>query len=459
MDELRSEGVNDGARTVIVRKRSWTRVLSMAALGLLLLVAVGIAIVWIERRPIATHFLASEFKSRGVTATYTLDRVGFRTQQVSNLVIGDPKRPDLTARLAQVQMRLKWDGNFEVYRIVARGVRLRGRLVNGRVSWGQVDKLLPAPTTRKQPFKLPNVAVDIADATIALATPFGPIGAAIQGKGRLSGGFKGRAAIASPRLVPGRCEALNLRTNLAVAVTARHPYAEGPVALDRFNCPSSHIDIVAPQFDAKASFNEALTNFDGSGRMAIATMTAGANGLAAFTGDISYKGSLTGVDGRVKLAAQNSRLGTTTAERTRLGGAYHLGIKGGTFALVGDFATDNTTLDPKVLDGVIQPLSAAASTPIGPIAASISNAIGRTASRFNAAGHIRIVNFPGGGAARITDADVNGPSGARARVFGGSGVTYYWPRAISGSTAISKWAAVDCHMAGSRYASLFPARR
>ena len=52
-------------------------------------------------------------------------------------------------------MRLKWDGNFEVYRIVARGVRLRGRLVNGRVSWGQVDKLLPAPTTRKQPFKLP----------------------------------------------------------------------------------------------------------------------------------------------------------------------------------------------------------------------------------------------------------------------------------------------------------------
>jgi hypothetical protein len=75
-------------------------------------------------------------------------------------------------------MRLKWDGNFEVYRIVARGVRLRGRLVNGRVSWGQVDKLLPAPTTTKQPFKLPNVTVDIADATIALATPFGPLGVA-----------------------------------------------------------------------------------------------------------------------------------------------------------------------------------------------------------------------------------------------------------------------------------------
>ena len=38
-----------------------------------------------------------------------------------------------------------------------------------------------------------------------------------------------------------------------------------------------------------------------------------------------------------------------------------------------------------------------------------------------------MVNFPGGGAARITNADIIGPQGARARVFGGSGVTYYWP--------------------------------
>ena len=63
--------------------------------------------MWIERRPIATHFLKREFERRGVTATYHLDRVGFRTQQVSNLVIGDPKRPDLAARFAQIQMRLK----------------------------------------------------------------------------------------------------------------------------------------------------------------------------------------------------------------------------------------------------------------------------------------------------------------------------------------------------------------
>ena len=103
----------------------------------------------------------SEFERRGVQATYHLDRVGLRTQQVSNLVIGDPRRPDLTARFAQIQMRVKWNGSFEVYRIVARGVRLRGRMVNGKVSWGQIDKLLPPPSGK--PFQLPNFVLDVAD--------------------------------------------------------------------------------------------------------------------------------------------------------------------------------------------------------------------------------------------------------------------------------------------------------
>ena len=81
----------------------------------------------------------------------------------------------------------------------------------------------------------------------------------------------------------------------------------------------------------------------------------------------------------------------------------------------------------RMLAGVTQPLAAAAKTPIGPVATSIGNAFSRTARNFNSAGHIKVVNFPGGGAVRVTDANIVGPNGARARVFGGSGVTYYWP--------------------------------
>src|SRR5689334_11438973 len=164
--------------TIILRRRpGWGRIASVVAIVLLALLVVGVAVVWIQRRPIATHYMKREFERRGVTASYHLDRVGLRTQEVTNLVIGNPKRPDLIARYAHIETRLRWNGNFEVYRIVARGVRLRGRLVRGRVSWGQIDRLLPPPSNK--PFALPDFVLDIADSTISLATPFGQLGFAL----------------------------------------------------------------------------------------------------------------------------------------------------------------------------------------------------------------------------------------------------------------------------------------
>ncbi|HEX8839620.1 MAG TPA: YdbH domain-containing protein, partial [Sphingomicrobium sp.] len=375
---------------------------------------------------IATHYLKGEFERRGVTASYHLDRVGLRTQEVSNLVIGDPKRPDLVAKYAHIETRLKWNGSFSVYRIVARGVRLRGRLVKGKVSWGQIDKLLPPPSGK--PFALPDFVLDVADSSVALATPWGPMGVALDGNGKLSGGFKGRVAVVSPNVVLGRCGGSDLHTNLAVSITARRPHVLGPVTLARFACPASHFDVAAPRFDADANFNETLTRVDGNGRMAITTLVAGANGLASFVGDITYRGSFQAVDGEVKLSAQKSRLATISADRTRLSGRYHLGLKQGTFNLAGSFAADSGALAPSMLASVTGPLAAAAKTPLGPITTSIGNALLRTVRNFNSSGHIRVVNFPGGGAARITDADVQGPGGARARLGGAaSGITYYWP--------------------------------
>ena len=89
---------------VAVHDRSgWHRVWRFTRLGLLvlfLLLVIAVAAVWIWRKPIADDYIRDELERRGVTATYQLDRVGFRTQQVSNLVIGDPANPDLSVRRA-----------------------------------------------------------------------------------------------------------------------------------------------------------------------------------------------------------------------------------------------------------------------------------------------------------------------------------------------------------------------
>src|ERR671912_83202 len=127
------EGLLSEERSEIVRVRRYRgrRAFMIVGVGLLILLLVALAALWIARRPIATEFLEREFERRGVEASYKLDRVGFRTQQVSNLVIGDPRRPDLVARYAQIQMRLKWNGSFEVYRIVARGIGAAKRRLQG----------------------------------------------------------------------------------------------------------------------------------------------------------------------------------------------------------------------------------------------------------------------------------------------------------------------------------------
>ena len=405
---------------------------------------------------VATEFLQREFEQRGVDATYHLDRVGLRTQQVSNLVIGNPRRPDLTARFAQIQTRIKWNGSVEIYRVVARGVRLRGRLVHGRVSWGQIDKLLPPPSGK--PFTLPNFVLDVADSSIALATPFGPLGVALQGTGNLTGGFKGRMAATSPRLVPGRCEIVNLRANTAVAVEARRPHVEGPLTLGRLNCPKSRLVIVEPRFDINSRFNELFTTYDGGGRMAIRTLTAGDNGLAAFVGDLTFRGDPTATYGSVKLSAQRSRLASIFAERTHLAGNYRLGVTSGTLVFVGDYAANSATLAPSMLASVTGPLAAAAKTPIGPVATAIGDAIRRTVGNFDASGSIRLVNFPGGGAARIETADVTGPAGA-VRVSGGDGLTYYWPTARIRVDGLSRRRAAACRPGASRFASRATGRR
>ncbi|QIK79407.1 hypothetical protein G7077_11335 [Sphingomonas piscis] len=427
MAERQSENEVAGGenRVAIRRGRRWPRMLSIVAVGLLALLVAALVAVWMARRPLATRVLAREFDRRGVQATYRLDRVGLRTQQVSNLVIGDPKRPDLVARYALVQLRVKWNGSVEVYRIVARGVRLRGRLVGGKVSWGQIDKLMPPPSGK--PFALPDFTVDVADTSISLGTPFGAVGFALEGVGNLTGGFKGRAAVRSPLLIPGRCQVQNLSANFAVEVTARKPHVIGPLAAQRLNCPSSRFDIADPRFEVDSGFNESFTNFDGRGRMAIRTLTAGENGLAAFTGDLTFRGDLDSIQGQVKLSARQSRVAAIYADRTRLAGNYRLGYRTGSFVMAGDYAAQSSTLDPSMVAGITGPINAVASTPVGPIAKTMGDAIQATIRNFDATGRFRMVNFPGGGAVRVDSANVLARTGARASVSGGAGITYYWP--------------------------------
>src|SRR6478752_4026951 len=142
-EELEKEGL---AEPVLIHDRTgWHHVRRITRVGLLVilvLAVIGFAALWILRKRLAENVIANELEKRGVQATYTIDKVGLHNQQISDITIGDPRHPDLVARKALIQMRVKWNGSVQVYRIAARGAHLNGRMQkNGRISWGQVDKL------------------------------------------------------------------------------------------------------------------------------------------------------------------------------------------------------------------------------------------------------------------------------------------------------------------------------
>jgi len=415
---------------VVVHDRSgWHRAWRLTKLGLLLLLVllvIAAAAIWIWRKPLADDYIRDELARRGVEGSYTLDRVGFRTQQISNLVIGDPANPDATVQRAVIQLRILWNGSFEIYRIAARGVRLKGRLLpDGRVTWGQVDKLLPPPSGK--PFRLPDISVDARDATIALATPYGGMGFAVEGEGNLSGGFAGKLAASAPGLKFGACNLDRFRAHLEVGVTARRPKVKGPIGAESLRCPASSLLLAQPRMEIDSSFAEGFDRFNGGGRLTMASFQAGANGMAGVVSNLTFRGTPARALGRIDLAAQRARLDRIVAGRTRFNGRYRLEAAKGGLVSVGDYGASQVSVQQSLFAVMVDPLAALDGTPLGPIGLAISNAIRRAAGRFDVEGSLRLVNQPGGGAVRIETANAGAPTGARIAASGGDGVTYYWP--------------------------------
>jgi hypothetical protein len=112
--------------------------------GFLLVVLLLFAIIWTQRRQLATDYIEGELERRGVQATYRITRIGFRTERIEDVVIGDPERPDLTAKW--VEIKISWGFRRpRVSLIKARGVRMVGRRFRSAKS---INCFRPPPASR-----------------------------------------------------------------------------------------------------------------------------------------------------------------------------------------------------------------------------------------------------------------------------------------------------------------------
>lgn len=419
MDDA-EEGVRSRRRIRLpLRRPRWAVVIT----GFILMVLLLAVIIWTQRRQLATDYIERELERRGVQATYRVTRIGFHTQRLADVVIGDPRRPDLTAR--EVEVKVAWSlGGPRLDWIKGRGVRIFGRIVNGQVSLGQVDKLLPPKTGA--PFRFPDLNVDVADTAIALDTPTGRIAVALEGRGNLADGFRGEMAARSSRLLVGDCAIGNMVSYAKVAMVDRHPHINGPFRADRLLCSGAGIDLIRPQMVFRGSVPESFNSWKGDARLQVPVARIAGNALGGVGGQITFDGTGELTRGVMDIAAGQVRFGDFSAGRTTIEGRYAASLDSGAISLLAQAGAQNITGGGSMVGPIVQTLSSADGTPIDPLGDALAVAVRRAAQGLDAVASLRVVSGRNYGAVRADRLSATTRSGARIAVNGGNGITYYW---------------------------------
>lgn len=409
------------ANEVAVRRPVGRRI----ALGLLILLLVGLFMLWFERVPIASSYIERELARKGVRATYRVAQIGFAAERLENVVIGDPADPDLTARW--VEVRLSWGlRKPRIALIVARGVRLHGRLVAGQLKLGDLDKLIAGPPSGA-PFRLPDEAVDLADAALRLDTPAGRIGIGVEGRGNLADGFRGKMAAVAHRLVVGDCTAREAWGSWAIGVYRQRPHLVGPTRLDKLACGRG-LNAAGVRLGMDATLAPALDGWAGRGTAAASSFSVGQSGMNGIEARLDFAGNAARTSGRIDFAAAGAHGSGLAAARLAADGAYDLAPKAGRFAFTGEAHASGVRGGEAAIGPLLAAFASARGTPVGPVTEAWATALRRAMeSGVDASGALRVTQASGAGEVRIGQLSAASRSGARLAFAGGNGVAYSWP--------------------------------
>ena len=409
----------EGSEAGQARRSGRRRIAVAAGLGGGVVLAALLA-GWIERRPIVAHFVDDKLGAAHVPAAYRLVAIGPFVQRLEDVRIGAAAAPDLVARSVELQIGYGLSGPY-LREVRAEGVRLSARVIDGRVSLGAIDRLLPASTGAAL-ITLPDIVVDVKDARVALDTPAGAVGASIEGSGNLADGFAGRAMVAAPLLAAGGCAVRGMAADVRVTIAARKPRITGPLDLVALACPSQRLALAKGRATLDVTFAPSLDNWQGgaalvgfAGHAGVARF-GGASGMATLAGDAKR------IDGSTGLTLADVASPAATARSVLLGGRYRYspGVTGLVFA--GDLAVRHAALSPARRSAVLGAAKVSAGSPIAPLVARAAVGIDRLLADADAEARIA---FTAGGSAgagfSVRTLALTGHDGGFVRIAEGDG--------------------------------------
>ncbi len=406
------------------KRRRFAQVLLVVS-GIVLLLA---GLLWTQRKPIADNLVRRELEKRGVAARYRIAEIGPGRQRLVDVVLGDPKAPDLIADWIYIDTSVSLNGAKVTGARVGQA-RLRATLrPDGTVSFGQIDRLLPPPSGK--PFALPDFDVALDDGRIRLATPYGVIGAKLVGRGNLADGFTGQLAAVSERLALNGCGIDRLAANLSLRTGRAGPSLTGPIRARAAAC--GDVRMAAPAVRVEARLSPGFDHWRGRAEVAAERIAAPQTQVAAPTGTIGFDGRAQATTGTLDLASGDFVLPQLAGQGLSIAGRYEVG---GVPAFDGRIGARGARLSSDLLARIPRYGDAAAGTPVAPLAVAATRAAARAAQRFDLSAEVAARPL----AARIDRLAFVAASGARAtlrdgpvRWVSGKGVTLNGTLAIGG---------------------------
>lgn len=398
-------------------------VLRRTLLLVFVLLLVALAVTWFQRKPIARSYIDAELARRGVRGSYDLLELGPGRQRIEHVVLGDPAQPDLTADWAELRIAYGL-GAPRIAEVRAGGVRLRGRIVNGTLSLGDLDRLMPAPSGA--PFALPDLRVVLQDARMRLDAPAGSVGLKLEGSGNLRNGFRGRLAAVAPRLAMGGCRLGRTTAYVDLKIVDRSPALSGPLRVAALDCPALALRTGHADIRINAALSEALDAWSGDARLTLAAARYADVRMVRIGGKLDFGG---------KAAATHGMLLLTAADVAAPQGAGRDVVIDGDYEVAGDrmrFAGRAGAASARLPDATIARLRSlgdgAAGTPAGPLASALGTALANAARDTRIDAQLALASAPGGGTLTVSRMTADSASGARLALADGAGVLLRWPQ-------------------------------
>lgn len=416
MGERGNQVAGNGDQAVASRGRRPRRWFAVA----LLVFAIVFAGLWLARKPIARGFVDRKFAEAHVHARYTIKELGFGHQRLTDVVIGDPKNPDLVADWVELETSVGLNG-ARVVGISAGKVRARGRIVEGTLSLGSLDRLIPKGAGGA--FRLPAIALNLDDGRMRLETPQGVVGLKATGRGRLDGGFRGNIAAVSDRIASGDCAAEHAASVLKVDIRQDAIRLSGPLRAASVECRGN--GAAGVRADLAASLAPDFARWRGSARLAADTASARSLKMASLSGDIRFAGGAGAVQGRAALSADRLSGGGIAGQAGAIDGAFRYAA--GTGAFTGQARLGRAALAAGTRASFASLGGAGAGTPVAPLTAQFARALDAGARDFAVTADLSAATNGARGSVKLTRLIAVAESGASITLTSRDGTQFVWP--------------------------------